>query len=111
VLPEDETANLVLATTGSLPPDEDEGESVGILGGLPGFHGLDYWCCWWGWQWWRHEASRDGRVEVFSNLVPGGIYRYSCVAQATMPGEFVVRPRRSRRCTTRRPSASVRRIG
>ncbi len=87
-----EALNPELATTGSLPPDEGEDDVVGFQGGPFGPRGLEHWCCWWGWSWWRHEAFRDERVEVFSSLVPGGIYRYTYVARATTPGEFVVPP-------------------
>ena len=46
--------------------------------------------------WWRqpfeHQNMRDERVEAFTSLLWEGVYSYSYVARATVPGNFVVPP-------------------
>jgi alpha-2-macroglobulin len=90
-----EALNPELAVTGSLPPDQ----ATPVPGGpipmprlLTGPMMPDFGCCWWGSQWWDHDAFRDERTEVFSNLLDGGVYRYTYIARATTPGEYVVPP-------------------
>ncbi|MEZ5468566.1 MAG: alpha-2-macroglobulin family protein [Lysobacterales bacterium] len=46
---------------------------------------------WWG-PWYQHQNLRDNRVEAFTALLYGGVYRYRYEARATTPGEFVVPP-------------------
>ncbi len=46
---------------------------------------------WWG-PWYDHENVRDERVEAFARFLPAGVWRYTYVARATTPGEFVVPP-------------------
>jgi uncharacterized protein YfaS (alpha-2-macroglobulin family) len=49
------------------------------------------------WQrsWYEHQNLRDERVEAFTSLLWEGVHRYSYVARATTPGEFVVPPTRA----------------
>jgi alpha-2-macroglobulin len=49
---------------------------------------------WWG-PWYEHQNLRNERVEAFTSLLPGGVYRYSYYARATTPGEFIVPPTRA----------------
>jgi uncharacterized protein YfaS (alpha-2-macroglobulin family) len=50
----------------------------------------------WSWgPWFDHQNARDDRAEAFTGVLPGGVYDYSYVAQATTPGEFVVPPARA----------------
>ncbi|HSM25868.1 MAG TPA: alpha-2-macroglobulin family protein, partial [Anaerolineaceae bacterium] len=46
---------------------------------------------WW-YQWYQHQNLRDSRVEVFTSLLWDGVYEYSYIARATMPGTFIVPP-------------------
>jgi uncharacterized protein YfaS (alpha-2-macroglobulin family) len=49
------------------------------------------------WQrsWYEHQNLRDERVEAFTSLLWEGVHRYSYVARAATPGEFVVPPTRA----------------
>lgn len=49
------------------------------------------------WQrtWYEHQNLRDERVEAFASLLWEGVHRYSYVARATTPGEYVVPPARA----------------
>jgi uncharacterized protein YfaS (alpha-2-macroglobulin family) len=47
---------------------------------------------WWWWPWYDHQNMRDERVEAFTPLLWDGVYEYTYVARATMPGKFVVPP-------------------
>ena len=47
---------------------------------------------WWWWRWYEHQNLRDERVEVFTSLLWDGVYEYTYVTRATMPGTFVVPP-------------------
>jgi uncharacterized protein YfaS (alpha-2-macroglobulin family) len=49
------------------------------------------------WQrvWYEHQNLRDERVEAFTSLLWEGVHRYSYIARATTPGEFVVPPARA----------------
>lgn len=49
------------------------------------------------WQrsWYEHQNLRDERVEAFTSLLWEGVHRYSYVARATTPGDFVVPPARA----------------
>lgn len=79
-----EAVNPDLAVSGTAPPAEDN------QGGGQG--GGDIWPWWRWWNWYDHEAFRDERVEVFSNLLWDGVYTYDYIARATTPGDFVVPP-------------------
>ncbi|HEX7722624.1 MAG TPA: Ig-like domain-containing protein [Pyrinomonadaceae bacterium] len=49
---------------------------------------------WW-WlrpEWFEHQNLRDDRVEAFTSLLWEGVYKYSYVARATTPGQFIVPP-------------------
>ncbi|RME70381.1 MAG: hypothetical protein D6776_11755 [Planctomycetota bacterium] len=46
---------------------------------------------WWG-RWYEHDNLRDERVEVFTSLLPAGVYEYSYIARATTPGVFTAPP-------------------
>lgn len=43
-------------------------------------------------QWFNHQNLRSDRVEAFAIRLWGGTFEYSYVAQATIPGSFVVPP-------------------
>jgi len=72
-----EAQNPALATTGTLPPDPQATQSR--------------WA-WWMQPWYQHQNLRDERVEAYTSLLWDGVWRYSYVAAATTPGEFVVPP-------------------
>ncbi len=74
-----EAMNPSLATTGAIPTDPNEQKSRGA-----------YW--WWYGPWYEHQNLRDERVEAFAALLWEGVHRYSYVARATTPGNFVVPP-------------------
>ena len=46
----------------------------------------------WGWWFFNQIQFRDDRVVFFSNYLPAGTYQYTYFMQATIPGEFQVRP-------------------
>jgi uncharacterized protein YfaS (alpha-2-macroglobulin family) len=73
-----EVINPALAVSESLPPD-------------PGGQETSYYWYWW-WTWYEHQNMRDERVEAFTSLLWDGVYEYTYVARATMPGTFVVPP-------------------
>lgn len=50
------------------------------------------WYWWWGGPWFEHENLRDERVEAFASLISNGVYTYTYVARATMPGEYIAMP-------------------
>jgi uncharacterized protein YfaS (alpha-2-macroglobulin family) len=74
-----ESINPELATTGTLPQDEQDNQAKG-----------GYW--WWYRSWFEHQNFRDERAEAFTSLLWEGVYNYSYVARATTPGNFVVPP-------------------
>ncbi|HBB94577.1 MAG TPA: hypothetical protein DC054_04240 [Blastocatellia bacterium] len=85
-----EALNPSLATTGAIPRDEKQtsvaeyGNRLSIKGGYG----------WW-WlrpEWFEHQNLRDDRVEAFTSLLWEGVYKYSYVARATTPGQFIVPP-------------------
>ncbi|MCD4673235.1 MAG: hypothetical protein K8R77_11280 [Anaerolineaceae bacterium] len=71
-----EIINPALAVAESIPADPNSAE--------PGY--------WWWWRWYQHQNMRDERAEVFTALLWDGVYEYTYVARATMPGEFVAPP-------------------
>jgi uncharacterized protein YfaS (alpha-2-macroglobulin family) len=73
-----EVINPALAVSESLPPDPNSQENYG------------YW--YWWWTWYQHQNVRDERVEAFTSYLWAGVYEYTYVARATMPGTFVVPP-------------------
>ena len=46
----------------------------------------------WGWWFFNNIQFRDDRVVFLSNYLPAGTYQYTYFLQATIPGEFQVRP-------------------
>jgi alpha-2-macroglobulin len=74
-----ESLNPELATTGTIPQDEQADQMKG-----------NYW--WWYRSWFEHQNFRDERAEAFTSLLWEGVYNYSYVARATTPGNFVVPP-------------------
>jgi uncharacterized protein YfaS (alpha-2-macroglobulin family) len=72
-----EAMNPALAVTGSIPADQKD---------APQNYG------WWWRQPFEHQNMRDERVEAFTSLLWEGVYSYSYVARATVPGSFVVPP-------------------
>jgi uncharacterized protein YfaS (alpha-2-macroglobulin family) len=82
-----EALNPSLATTGSIPRD-DKQTGVGEYGSRSYGYG------WYRWrpQWFEHQNLRDERAEAFTSLLWEGVYKYSYVARATTPGDFVVPP-------------------
>jgi uncharacterized protein YfaS (alpha-2-macroglobulin family) len=85
-----EALNPSLATTGSIPRD-DKQTGVGEYGSRS--YGYE----WYRWrpQWFEHQNLRDERAEAFASLLWEGVYKYSYVARATTPGDFVVPPARA----------------
>jgi uncharacterized protein YfaS (alpha-2-macroglobulin family) len=75
-----EPINPSLAVSGEIPQDE---AVAAAKGGRYGF--------WWQ-PWYEHQNLRDERAEAFASLLGAGVYRYSYVARATTPGEFVAPP-------------------
>lgn len=45
--------------------------------------------------WAEHRNLRDDRAEAFAALLPAGVYEYSYLARATVPGAFVAPPPRA----------------
>jgi len=82
-----EALNPSLATTGSIPHDKNQ-TSVDEYGSRA--YGFGWW--WWRPVWYEHQNLRDERAEAFTSLLWEGVYKYSYVARATTPGEFVVPP-------------------
>ncbi|MCJ7625764.1 MAG: MG2 domain-containing protein, partial [Anaerolineaceae bacterium] len=72
-----EIINPALATSETVPQD-------------PGSESYGYW--WWWWTWYEHQNMRDERAEAFTSLLWEGVYEYTYVTRATMPGTFVVPP-------------------
>ena len=82
-----ETLNPTLATTGSIPGDS---EQTGVVKYSDRSYGYGWW--WWSPQWFEHQNLRDERTEAFTSLLWEGVYKYSYLARATTPGDFVVPP-------------------
>ena len=82
-----ETLNPTLATTGDIPRDPQRT-------GVTEYGGRSYGFGWWWWrpEWFEHQNLRDERTEAFASLLWEGVYKYSYVARATTPGDFVVPP-------------------
>eukprot|EP01100_Stratorugosa_tubuloviscum_P013548 TRINITY_DN683_c0_g1_i7.p1 TRINITY_DN683_c0_g1~~TRINITY_DN683_c0_g1_i7.p1 ORF type:complete len:1884 (-),score=903.40 TRINITY_DN683_c0_g1_i7:215-5866(-) len=73
-----EALNPALKGTGSIPQDEQNKIQKG--------------CWFWRPQWFEHQNLRDERVEAFTSYLNAGVHKYSYVARATTPGNFVVPP-------------------
>ena len=82
-----ETLNPTLATTGSIPQDL---KKTGVVE----YGGRSYGYGWWWWrpEWFEHQNLRDERTEAFASLLWEGVYKYSYLARATTPGDFIVPP-------------------
>ncbi len=82
-----EALNPSLATTGSIPREKNET-------GVAEFGSRSYGDGWWRFrpEWFEHQNLRDERAEAFTSLLWEGVYKYSYVARATTPGDFVVPP-------------------
>ncbi len=82
-----ESLNPELAVTEEIPEDKKQAPVSTFIGSAHGFN-------WWMWRrvWFDHQNLRDERSEAFTTLLWGGVYRYSYVARATTPGNFVVPP-------------------
>ncbi|MBA3398219.1 MAG: Ig-like domain-containing protein [Deltaproteobacteria bacterium] len=74
-----ETLNPALAVTGPVPTDPNDQQTRG-----------KYW--WWYGPWYEHQNLRDERTEAFTQLLWEGVHKYTYVARATTPGNFVVPP-------------------
>jgi uncharacterized protein YfaS (alpha-2-macroglobulin family) len=75
-----EAINPALAVTESIP--QDQRVNVGAA--------RAWW--WWSRPWFEHQNLRDERAEAFTSLLWEGVYTYSYVTRATVPGQFVVPP-------------------
>jgi uncharacterized protein YfaS (alpha-2-macroglobulin family) len=73
-----EIINPAIAVSGSVPQDPDN----------PDFR-YGWW--WWG-TWYEHQNMRDERAEAFTSLLWDGVYDFTYVTRATIPGSFVVPP-------------------
>ena len=82
-----ETLNPTLATTQSIPRDPKQ---TGVVEYGSRSYGYGWW--WWRPEWFEHQNLRDERTEAFASLLWEGVYKYSYVARATTPGDFVVPP-------------------
>jgi uncharacterized protein YfaS (alpha-2-macroglobulin family) len=82
-----ETLNPTLATTGSIPGNTKQ---TGVAEYGSRSYGYGWW--WWRPEWFEHQNLRDERTEAFTSLLWEGVYKYSYVARATTPGDFVVPP-------------------
>jgi len=82
-----EALNPSLATTGAIPRDEKQ---TGVAEYGSRSFGYGWW--WLRPEWFEHQNLRDDRVEAFTSLLWEGVYKYSYVARATTPGQFIVPP-------------------
>ncbi len=82
-----EALNPTLVTTGSIPGDPKQ---TGVVEYGSRSYGYGWW--WWKPEWFEHQNLRDERTEAFTSLLWEGVYKYSYVARATTPGNFVVPP-------------------
>lgn len=82
-----ETLNPTLSATQSIPQDPKQT-------GVVEYGSRSYGYGWWRWrpEWFEHQNLRDERTEAFASLLWEGVYKYSYVARATTPGDFVVPP-------------------
>ena len=52
----------------------------------------DFRYTWWWGPWYEHQNMRDDHAEAFTSLLWEGVYEYSYVARATVPGTFIAPP-------------------
>jgi uncharacterized protein YfaS (alpha-2-macroglobulin family) len=83
-----EILNPELAVTEAIPQDIG-GNSPLIEYGSQSY-GRGYYN--WRWTWFEHQNFCDERAEAFSSLLWEGVYKYTYVARATTPGQFIVPP-------------------
>jgi uncharacterized protein YfaS (alpha-2-macroglobulin family) len=83
-----EILNPELAVTEAIPTDNGGNTPVIEYGSRS--YGRGYYN--WRWTWFEHQNFRDERAEAFSALLWEGVYKYTYVARATTPGQFVVPP-------------------
>lgn len=74
-----EAINPTLSVSESVPVDPQQAQPFGR----------------WQRTWYEHQNLRDERVEAFASLLWEGVHRYSYVARATTPGEYIVPPARA----------------
>ena len=82
-----EALNPSLPTTGTIPRAE---KPTTVSEYSSRSYGYGWW--WWRPEWFEHQNLRDDRVEAFTSLLWEGVYKYSYVARATTPGQFIVPP-------------------
>jgi len=88
-----EAINPELAVSGDLPLDTGAPTARGRGGPRAR---RSYFAPWWyQWRWYEHQNLRDERVEAFTSRLHAGVYNYSYVTRATIPGNFVVPPTRA----------------
>ena len=72
-----EIINPALAVSETVPADPNNDQP-------------NFW--WWRGTWYEHQNLRDERAEAFTSLLWDGVYEYTYVTRATMPGTFVAPP-------------------
>ena len=83
-----EILNPELAVTEAIPQDNGGNTPVVEYGSRS--YGYGYYN--WRGTWFEHQNFRDERAEAFTALLWEGVYKYTYVARATTPGNFVVPP-------------------
>ena len=83
-----EILNPELAVTEAIPQDNGGNTPVVEYGSQS--YGRGYYN--YRWTWFEHQNFRDERAEAFTALLWEGVYKYTYVARATTPGNFVVPP-------------------
>ena len=46
----------------------------------------------WGWWWFSHTELRDEKAVLFATYLPRGVYEYTYLIRASIPGEFLTMP-------------------
>jgi len=82
-----ETLNPTLSATETIPQDPKQ---TGVIEYGSRSYGYGSWR--WRPEWFEHQNLRDERTEAFASLLWEGVYKYSYVARATTPGDFVTPP-------------------
>jgi len=75
-----EALDLSLKTTSVVgqPPEMEQKEG-------------DKWYAW-GWWWFSHTELRDEKAVLFATYLPRGVYEYTYLIRASIPGEFLTMP-------------------
>jgi uncharacterized protein YfaS (alpha-2-macroglobulin family) len=75
-----EALDLSLKTTSVVgqPPEMEQKEG-------------DEWYAW-GWWWFSHTDLRDEKAVLFATYLPRGVYEYTYLIRASIPGEFLTMP-------------------